>query len=76
MHVVSQEIAPSKICQMIKANKQSSYLSQISQILFVEKKLSCGKIWEIFEKIWEILRKFGKFWEILPQFTRFHVEKN
>ena len=65
---------------------QSSYLSQISQIIFMEKKLSCGeilgnigKIWET-EKFWKIFGKFwknfGKFWEILPQVTRFHVEKN
>ena len=45
---------------------QSSYLSQISQIIFVEKKLSCE----------EILGNFEKFWEILPQFMRFKVEKN
>ena len=56
--------------------KQSSYLSQISQIIFVEKKLSCGEILgnfgEIlgnFEKFWEILRIFGKFWEILGDFA-------
>ena len=51
----------------------SSYLSQISQIIFVEKKLSCG---EILGNFGEILGNFEKFWEILPQFTRFHVEKN
>ena len=47
---------------------QSSYLSWISQIIFVEKKLSCGEIsafhvrqlWGNW-KFWEILRIFGKF---------------
>ena len=34
---------------------KSSYLSQISRIISVEKKLSCG----------EILRTFGKFWRNL-----------
>ena len=32
-----------------------SYLSQISQTIFVEKKLSCGEMleyWEILEKFW------------------------
>ena len=42
---------------------QSSYLSQISQIIFAEKKMSGGEI-------------LGNFGEILPQFTHFHVEKN
>ena len=46
--------------RMKRVMRQSSYLSKISQIIFVEKKLSCG----------EILGKYGKFWEILPQFTR------
>ena len=42
---------------------QSSYLSQISQVIFVEKKLSCG----------EILRNFGKFWEILGDFATIYA---
>ena len=61
---------------------QSSYLSQISQIIFVEEKLSCGEIlgsfgeilenfgkfWEILENFWEI---WGNFWEILGTFAKF-----
>ena len=50
--------------------------SQISQIIFAEKKMSGGEILGNFGKFWEFLRIFGKFWEILPQFTHFHVEKN
>ena len=39
--------------------RQSSYLSQISQIIFAEKKLSCGEILgNFFEKFWEMLRNF------------------
>ena len=37
---------------------QSSYLSQISQIIFVEKKWSFGENLGKFGKIWEILEKF------------------
>ena len=55
---------------------QSSYLSQMSQIIFVEKNCHEEKFWEFLEEFWGILRNFGKFWEILPQFTGFHVEKN
>ena len=44
---------------------QSSYLSQISQILFVEKKFSGGEIlgifWEILENLGEIWGNFGRF---------------
>ena len=50
-------------------SRQSSCSSQISKIIFVEKKLSCG----------DILGNFLKFWEILENFAtiiRFHVEKN
>ena len=42
---------------------QSSCLSQISQIIFVEKKLSCG----------EILGNFGGFWEILGDFATIYA---
>ena len=42
---------------------QSSYLSQISQIIFVEKKLSCGKI----------LGNFGGFWETLGCFATIYA---
>ena len=52
---------------------QSSYVLQISQIIFVEKELSCG---EILGTIGKMFGNFGKLWEILPKFTRFHVEKN
>ena len=45
--------------------QQTSHLSQISQIIFVEKKLSCG---EILEKFWEIVRNFGKFCHNLRAF--------
>ena len=38
---------------------QSSYLSQISKIIFVEKKLSCEEILGNFEKFCEILRDFA-----------------
>ena len=65
-----------KMFSTIFKTTQSSYLSKISQIIFVEKELSCGEILGNFEKFWEILRNFRKFGEILPQFTRFHVEKN
>ena len=45
---------------------QSSNLSQISQIIFVEKKLSCGEIlgnfWKILGNFVKILRNFVKFW--------------
>ena len=47
---------------------QSSYLSQISQIIFVEKKISCGEILGRFGKFW---RNFGKFWEFFGNFWRF-----
>ena len=43
---------------------QSSYLSQISQIIFVEKKLSCGEILGNFEKIWEIMGNFATSYTI------------
>ena len=35
--------------------QQSSYLSRISRIILVEKKLSCGEILGHFETLWEIL---------------------
>ena len=43
--------------------RQSSFLSQISQIIFVKKKLSCG----------DILGFFGKFWEILGDFATIYA---
>ena len=46
----------------------SSYLSQISQIISVEKKLSCGEILGKFGKFW---RNFGRFWENIRNFGRF-----
>ena len=56
---------------------QSSYLSQISQILFVEKKFSGGEIlgifWEILENLGEILGNFGRFWEILGDFATIYA---
>ena len=52
--LVSKEI--SKVCHKIV---KSSYLSQISQIIFVEKKLSCGEILGNFEQFWEILGDFA-----------------
>ena len=55
---------------------QSSYLSQISQNIFAEKKCQVEKFWEILESFWKILGIFENFWEILSQFTHFHVEKN
>ena len=58
---------------------QSSYLSRISRVIFLEKKLTCGEKLGNFGKnlgkFWEILWNFEKFW-VLPQFMRFHVEKN
>ena len=55
---------------------QSSYLSQISQIIFVEKKLLCG---EILGKIGKFRENFGNlrnFKRFCHNFKRFHVEKN
>ena len=50
---------------------QSSYLSQISQIIFAEKKLSCGEILgNFFEKFWEILGNVEKFLEWLKEGLR------
>ena len=44
---------------------QSSYLSQISRIIFVEKKLSCGEIWSFFLKnlnnLWSIIKVYAVF---------------
>ena len=58
--------------------RQSSYLSQISQIIFVEIKLSCGEIlgkfWKKFGKIWEILRKIGRFCHNLLAFMWREIE--
>ena len=45
---------------------QSSYLSQISQIIFVEKKLVCG---DILGNFGEILGNCGKFWEFFGDFA-------
>ena len=51
---------------------QSSYLSRISQIIFMQKKLSCGQFWAF--HVWQLwgnwkflhtLRNFGIIWEIL-----------
>ena len=44
--------------------RQNSYLSQISQIIFVEKKLSCGEILGNFEKFWEILGDFATIYAL------------
>ena len=60
---------------MRQSRPQSSYLSQISKIIFLGKNLSCG----VLGKIGKCWRKFGKFRKILRnfgKFTRFHVEKN
>ena len=46
------------------APEQTSYLSQISQIIFVEKKLSCGEIsafYTEFEQFMEFYRSFCCF---------------
>ena len=60
---------------------QSSYLSRISQIIFMEKKLSwgellgnLGKFWRNFGTYWEILRKFGKFCHSLRAFMWRKIE--
>ena len=45
-------------------------MSQMSQIIFVEKKLSCG---EILGKFGEILGNFEKFWEILGDFATIYA---
>ena len=50
---------------------QSSYLSQISQIIIVEKKLSCG---EILGNFGEILGNFGKFCHNLRAFKWRKIE--
>ena len=47
---------------------QSSNLSQISKIIFVEKKLSCG---EILGNVGNFFEKFGKFREILGNLEKF-----
>ena len=43
---------------------QSSYLSQISQTIFVEKKISCGEILGNFEKFLEILGDFATIYAL------------
>ena len=52
-------------------------MSQISQIIFVEKKLSCGDILgnfgAILGNVGEILENFGKFWEILGDFATIYA---
>ena len=45
-------------------------MSQISQIIFVEKKLSCG---EILGNFGEILGNFETFWEILGDFATIYA---
>ena len=47
---------------------QSSYLSQISQIIFAEKKMSGG---EILGNFGEILGNFENFWEFSGNFGKF-----
>ena len=47
--------------EWLVASRQTSYLSQISQIIFVEKKFHV-------EKFWEILRNFGRFCHNLRAF--------
>ena len=49
---------------------QSSYLSQISQIIFVEKKLVCG---DILGNFGEILGNCGKFWEFFGDFATIYA---
>ena len=44
-------------------------MSQISQIIFVEKNCHVEKFWEILEKFWDILGHFATIYAI-------HVEKN
>ena len=53
---------------------QSSYLSQISQIIFVEKKLSCGEILGNVGKFWEMLRNIGRFCHNLCAFMWKKIE--
>ena len=63
--------------------RQSSYLSQISQIIFVEKNCHVEIFWEIlgyFEKIWESLGNFATIYalscgeKLSPKCT--YLEKN
>ena len=56
---------------------QSSYLSRISRIIFVEKKLSCGEIsafYTEFEQFMEFLLKFMPFF--FPKFPNFSPHDN
>ena len=65
----SASLTPTRLKTWIVLSECTVYcivFSQISQVIFAKKKLSCG----------EILGIFAKFWEIFPRFTRFHVEKN
>ena len=48
-------------------------MSQISQIIFVEKNCHVEKFWEILEKFWEILGNFEKFWEMLGNFATIYA---
>ena len=43
---------------------QSSYLSRISQFIFVEKKLSCGEFWSFY-------KEFEQFMEFYQSLCRF-----
>ena len=56
-----------------KEHIQTSYLSQISQIISAEKKLSCGEIWSFYKKNWTICRVSSKFMTSLFQI---YVNKN
>ena len=51
------------LCAMVKACPDS-YLSRISQIIFVETKLSCGEIWSFY-------KDFEQFVEFYQSFCRF-----
>ena len=57
------------------APEQSSYLSQISQIIFVEKNCHVEKFWEILEKFWEMLGYFGRFCNNLRTFMWRKIDK-
>ena len=67
---VKEKLRQRKGVSIRESCPQSSYLSQISQIIFVEKKLSCG---EILGNFGEILGNFGKFWEVLGDFATIYA---
>ena len=52
---------------------QSSYLSQISQIIYVEKNLSCGEISDFYKECEQLIEFLSKF---MPFFVQICVEKN